>query len=442
MDAASADMSLLYRRAGFGATPAELASAVAAGFEATLDSWLAGLGQPDPVASAIAPPPLVAVPTSVAGLAAGSPARRQLLAQARRELPQLVSWWVARMVAAANPLTEKLPLLLHNQFPTAVSKVQFPSLMLAQNELFRSMGAGPFDVLTQAVAKDPAMLIWLDAGSDNKGHPNENFARELMERFTMGIGTYTQADVTAAAACFTGWRFDLATGAFAFEPRDHDPTPHTFLGVSGVHSGEQVIDIATHTPASARWVVSRFWGFVAFPVVPSDPVVSELAGGYAQDLSVAGLLRSIFLHPQFRSDASRTGLVKQPVEWVAGTLRALGVPPAAVAAGDPPVYPVLAALGQVPFDPPSVGGWPQNDGWLSSASALARWRWADALVRHPTADLSAVADAAPAARPDAAASMLSVAGWSPATASALARVADDPRNLVALALVSPEYVVN
>jgi uncharacterized protein (DUF1800 family) len=442
VDQASADCALLYRRAGFGATPAELATATAAGYEATVQSWVAGLSGPDAAASALAPPELVAVPTSFAAYPAGSTARRQLLASARRQLPELVAWWVARMMAATNPLTEKLPLVLHNLFPTAVSKVQFPSLMLAQNEIFRSRGAGPFDALVQAVSKDPAMLIWLDAGTDNVGHPNENFARELMERFTMGIGTYTQADVTAAAVCFTGWRFDIAIGAYAFAPSRHDFTPQTFLGSSGVDTGEHVIDIVTHSAASQRWVPSRVWSFMAYPVDPGDPVLHGAAAAYAANLSMKDLVRAVLLDPTFRTEATRTGLVKQPVEWVAGTLKALGVAPAAVAGGRPDVSAVLAALGQVPFDPPSVGGWPQNDGWLSTAAALARWQWVGDVLAAPGTDISVVADAAPGDRAEAAASLLSLDRWSPATASALARVADDPVTTMALSLVSPEYVAN
>lgn len=442
MTSATAELAHLYRRAGFGATPSELQTASAAGFSATARSWVAGLGLPDAAAGSIEPPDLVAVPRSYASFPAGSQARRQLVASARRQLPQLIQWWIARMVAATNPLTEKLPLLMHNQFPTAVSKVQFPSLMFGQNQIMRSLGAGAFDALTQAISKDPAMLIWLDASTDNKGHPNENFSRELMERFTMGIGTYTQADVTAAAVCFTGWRYDIATGGFAFEQSAHDPTPQTFLGQSGVNTGEQVIEIATHASASAKWVTSRMWSFLAYPVETNDPVVAELAAGYVKDLSVANLLEAIFLHPNFTSSQALSGLVKQPVEWVAGSLKALGFDPRVIEEGKPSVYPVLAALGQVPFDPPSVGGWPQNEGWLSTASALARWRWANEIAAMPVADISLVADASAADQPDAAATLLSVDSWSPATASALSRVAGDPAMVVTLALVSPEYVAN
>jgi uncharacterized protein (DUF1800 family) len=442
MDTESAALAHLYRRAGFGATFSEIEAALEQGYEQTVRSWVATLATPDPAATSVPPPELVQVPTSFAALPAGSTARRQFVASARRQLPILVQWWVARMVAAANPLTEKLVLVLHNQFPTAVSKVQFPSLMLAQNQLFRSIGQGPFDSLTQAVSKDPAMLVWLDASSDNKAHPNENFARELMERFTMGIGAYTQADVTAAAVCFTGWRYDLSTGGFAFEARAHDYSPQTFLGRPGVNTGEDVIDIATHSEASFRWVTSRIWSFLAYPVGPSDPVVADLVPVYAEDLSLSNLVQAVLLDPRFVSDRSLQGLVKQPVEWVAGALKALGFSAASIAGGTPSLYGVLAGLGQVPFDPPSVGGWPQNQGWLSTASALARWQWATEITRSEGADLSLVVDSPAADRPDAAAKLLSVAAWSPPTASALARVARDPTSLVSLALVSPEYVAN
>jgi len=443
VDSATADVALLYRRAGFGASAAELRTATAAGYQATVTSWVDGLASEDPGAAALAPPELTPFPADYASIGGpGSPGRRQLQASLRREFPTLVQWWVARMTAATNPLTEKLPLLLHDQFPTAVSKVQFPSLMLGQNMVFRRAGPGSFGALTLAVAQDPAMLIWLDANTDHRAHPNENFARELFERFTLGIGNYTQADVTAAAACFTGWRFAPATGGFLFDPLDHDPTPQTLLGQSGVNTGEQVIAIATSSPASARWVVSRMWSFLAYPVAPDDPVVAELAPAYQADLDMSGLLRSILLHPQFTSPTTAAGLVKQPLEWVAGVLKALGVPPPAVADGTIPVTAALAGLGQIPFDPPSVGGWPQNEGWLSTAATLVRWEAAARLVRSPLVDPSVVADASTGDRPDAAATLLSVPSWSSNTATALAQVADDPAAVIALALVSPEYVRN
>ncbi len=187
------------------------------------------------------------------------------------EFIALSTWWIDRMIVTSTPLREKLTLMLHQQFPTSYAKVSYANLMYNQNQLFRKLGPGPFDVLTQAVSADPAMLIWLDTGTDLKAVPNENFARELMERFTMGIGTYSEHDVRATARAFTGWSLDYTTGEFFFNPYDHDNGEKRYLGQTGHFQGEDIIRIATHTEASSRWVVSRFWSWLAYPVTPKDP---------------------------------------------------------------------------------------------------------------------------------------------------------------------------
>jgi uncharacterized protein (DUF1800 family) len=344
------------------------------------------------------------------------------------------------MVASTNPLAEKLTFLMHGQFPTAISKVRYPVFMYRQNQIFRTMGRGSFDSLTQAIATDPAMLIWLDAASDRASDPNENFARELMERFCMGIGNYTEADVRAGAACFTGWTLDRAKGTFLFDPATHDNTPQVFLGNQNVNTGTQVIDIVTHSAASARYVPARFWSHLAYPVATTDPVVADLVPAYESDHDMTKLLQAIFEHPAFVSTAATTGLIKQPTEYVVGALRAFGLGVSHLAAHTKQIQQTLAGLGQVLFDPPSVGGWSQNSYWLSTAAALVRWRFAQGLVR--LVDLSPVADATAPARPDAAAEVLSVPGWSATTLSALRGASADPEALMVLALVSPEYVSN
>jgi uncharacterized protein (DUF1800 family) len=337
------------------------------------------------------------------------------------------------MVASTNPLREKLTLLWHGHFATSIEKVKRPELMHRQNQLFRTLGAGSFEPLVQSVAKDASMLIWLDSNTNKVGHPNENFARELMELFTLGIGNYTEDDVKEAARCFTGWTL-APTGAFALRPLQHDDGIKTVLGVAGRFGGEDVVRVLVRSPASSRWIVSRLWSHLAYPVEPNDAVVAELASGYAADLDVRKLLRSIFLHAQFGSEQARTGLVKQPVEYVVGALRALGT------GSDPKTLDVLQQLGQVPFAPPSVGGWPQNAYWLSTAASLARLRFAIELAN--AADLREVAALPEPQRPDGVARLLSIASWSPPTEAVLRRAAGDPRQLVALALTSPEYVVN
>jgi len=430
----------LLRRAGFGATAAELAAARTAGYQATAAALVAGLAQPDPAADAV-PVPALSPPAADRRAAVADPAGRRAESQTlAKEKVALVGWWLARMVASTNPLREKLTFLLHGHFPTAVSKVRYPAFMYGQNQLFRTLGAGDFTTLTQAVASDPAMLIWLDAASDRAADPNENFARELMERFTMGLGTFTEADVRAAAYCFTGWRLDLKTGTLRIDQAEHSTAPQTVLGQPSVTTGAQVVDIVTTSAASARYVPAAFWSHLAYPVPVTDPVVSDLAVGYAEDRTLAGLLRAIFTHPRFTSTAASSGLVKQPVEYVVGALRAMGVAPATVAGKADELVGVLAGLGQIPFDPPSVGGWPQNGYWLSTAAALTRWRFAEKLAG--TADLSAVADEAPGSRAEAVAALLSVDRWSDGTAAVLARAAGRPTDLVTMALISPEFVTN
>jgi uncharacterized protein (DUF1800 family) len=253
----------------------------------------------------------------------------------------------------------------------------------------------------------------------------------------MGIGTYTENDVRAGAACFSGWRLDRATSTFAIIAKQHNNAPQTFLG-SQINTGQQAIDLATHSAASAKFVPAAFWSHLAYPVTTQDPVVADLSVGYAADRNIANLLRAIFLHPSFLSNPSVTGLIKQPTEYVVGALRALGVPASSLSTL--PVQATLAGLGQVLFDPPSVGGWEQNQYWLSTAAALARWEFAHRLAT--TADISSVADQPPAARVDATAALLSLTGWSTPTTAALQQAAGNPETLVTLGLVSPEYVSN
>jgi len=433
-------IALLYRRLSFGATAQELSSAVAAGYSATVSNLLGGLGQPDAGGDAITPPTFAPIPTNLAQLRTDIAARQAYFQTLRTESRELVTWWLARMIASTNPAQEKLTLLLHGHFPTAISKVRFAQFMYQQNQLFRTQGSGDFTALTQSVAVDPAMLIWLDASSDKAADPNENFARELLERFTMGIGNYTENDVRAAAYCFTGWRLDVRTGQFSISALDHSDAPQTFLGHSGINSGTQVIDIATDTAASARYVPSAMWSHLAYPVTPTDAVLDGLATSYGADHNVANLLHAIVTNPAFATSTTGSGLIKQPIEYVVGTLRALSVTGAEVQARPAGTLGVLAELGQVPFDPPSVGGWGQNTYWLSTAAALARWQFARRLAE--IADISMVADAPRRSRPDAAGQLLSIPTWSATTAKTLSQASSNPEQVVTLALVSPEFVSN
>jgi uncharacterized protein (DUF1800 family) len=454
MNAMWDDVAHLYRRAGFGATPDELDRAASAGYEATVDELLGGLGAgPDPTGDRLSPP-VPAPPTAGSFPTAGAAAARSRAA----EVAALQHWWLDRMIVTSTPLREKLTLLWHGHFATGASKVRDARLMYLQNQLFRISGAGSFEALNQAVAKGGAMMAWLDTATDKVGHPNENFARELMELFTLGIGQYQEAEVQAAARAFTGWVYDRHTDRWALRPRQHDDGRKTFLGRAADLGGEDIIDIAVHRPASAAFVTARVWSHLAYPVAPDDPVVRDLVPVYATDLQIRDLVRAVFLHRAFRSPAARSGLVKQPIEYLVGAARALrldaaldhadrlATPAPPTAGGAPAARPVpslvtlATAMGQTPFDPPNVGGWPQNQYWLNTGTASARLRAARLLAGR--ADLSAVADVAPARRAGAVARQLGITAWGQTTAGALSHVAGDPLGLVTLALNAPEYVLN
>jgi uncharacterized protein (DUF1800 family) len=423
-------LGYLYRRAGFGATTSKLDTATAAGYEHTVEELLAGLSAPDPNT------PVVPHLTSPMALNMGHGG------DTWDEYTNLVAWWVEKMATTATPLREKLTLLLHGQFPTGFSKVGVPAYMHGQNQIFRTKGGGPFDELTLALSMDPAMLTWLDLSSNQRQSPNENFGRELMERFTMGIGNYSQRDVREASRALTGWSLSYPGGRFQFNTWAHDFGEKSLLGHRGNLAGQDVIRIVTHTEASARWVPARMWSFLAYPVSPNDPVVRDLAPGYASDLNMTNLLRAIFMHPNFSSAKAQQGLVKQPIEWVAGIMRGLNLRNESFKkqGGASYLLWVLTNLGQIPFNPPTVGGWGANQYWLSTAASLAQLNFVQTVTQ--VAKLSVIEETAGASRVAALGEMLGVQTWTPRTNALLQHVRDDFTQLVPLALTSPEIITN
>lgn len=430
----------LYRRAGFGLRPSEIAARSGHSWGDLVGELVEGLTAVDAGAKKVPLPHLTTMPE------ANTPGYTY---DAWDEYTELITWWTDRMVVTETPLKEKLVLLLHCQFPTSWDKVYWASMMHAQNEIFRTKGAGDFETLVQAIARDPAMLIWLDTDTSHRDAPNQNFPRELMERFTMGVGNYTQEDVIQASRCFTGWELDHQTGEYYFNPYDHDDGVKTFLGRRGNFSGEDVIHLVTHTPASHRWIVARLWSWLAYPVTPKDAVVAELATGYGKDLRIGTLLEAMLMHPAFRSSKAVNGLVKQPVEWIVGAMRLLGLRASNLSSGELPW--LFSLLGQIPFTPPSVGGWGANQYWQSTGGAAGYIQVASALAG--AADLKAIEAEknAPARQVAMACDLLGLSQLSPATKQALESLASGMKGwsgswpaqqIVTLALLSPEFAVN
>ncbi|HXW78969.1 MAG TPA: DUF1800 family protein [Acidimicrobiales bacterium] len=430
----------LYRRAGFGATPAELDDLAQRSWADLVDNLLDGLSQPDPAGDAVTLPHLTTVPESnVPGY----------YYNGWQEYTNLVSWWIQRMVVTSTPLREKLTLLLHCQFPTSIVKVNWAYMMYAQNQIFRTLGPGSFETLTQAVATDPSMLIWLDADTSHAAHPNQNFARELMERFCMGIGNYTQEDVIQGARCFTGWELDMVSGEFFFNPWDHDNGVKHFLGRTGNFSGEDIVHIVVNEPASHRWVIARLWSWLAYPVTPHDAIVQDFVPGYAKDLNITNLLEAFFYHPAFVSQEAIGGLIKQPIELLVGSLRVLGLSTAPFGPGD--LLGLLGGIGQVPFSPPSVGGWGYNEYWQSTGAEAGYMQQAGALAGLANLTQVENSDGHALDQVEAALSLIGLSRVSDRTHDALLSLAINlkqdngswpAQQIVTLALLSPEYAIN
>jgi uncharacterized protein (DUF1800 family) len=427
----------LLRRSGFGASGAEIDAAAAAGFPATL----AGLFSTAADAGAAATPP----PTDLADPGNGqtTPAAKKAANAQRAEAAyELIAWWLARMTAAQRPWIEKRTFFWHGHFATSVQKVRVAALMLRQNETLRSLGGGDFRALMRAMFTDPAMMLWLDAAGSTAKAPNENLARESMELFSLGVGNYTEQDVRQAALALTGWRLDRASGAASFAARAHAPGPETILGHTQSFDVDSFTDLLMEQPANPRFIASRMW----FRLGSSDPVpadtLSRLIAAYGPGRDLTALARALFSDAAFTGTAARYALVKEPVEYVVGTLRALKItPPASGSAKQSAeLRTVLNGLGQLPFTPPNVGGWPSGRLWLTTAATQSRITFAEWAAA--AGDLSQVADAAPGSRIDATAHLLGIDAFSDRTRAALADTAASPPELVALALLSPEYAVN
>ncbi len=305
-------------------------------------------------------------------------------AERRRAIRQgleLRAWWLREMVATPSPLTERMTLFWHNHFVSAQPKVRWGQLMYRQNVLLREHALGNFRALLHAVAKDPALLIYLDAATSRRGAPNENFARELMELFTLGEGRYSERDVKEAARAFTGWSVDPDKGTFVFRRRLHDGGEKTVLGRTGRLDGDAVLDILLEQPATARFIVGKLWREFVSPQPDAarvEAIAQRLrASGY--DIRVA--LRELLLQPEVLAPAADDALVKSPVELVVGFVRQSGgelAQPIGAAIA-------VAAMGQNLFAPPNVRGWPGAEAWINTQTLLARKQFLDRALSRAAA---------------------------------------------------------
>ncbi len=294
----------------------------------------------------------------------------------------LVQWWLDRCATTPTPIVEKMTLFWHGHFTTSFSKVYNIPAILSQHRLYRSQALGNLGTLAQAMAIEPGMLWYLDNADNVKRSPNQNFARELMELFLLGVGNYTEDDVVSAARAWTGHgtpAWNIPT--YLFSPEDHDDGDKTFFGVTRNWNGPDIIaEILTNPakrPVMARFMVKKLWEFFAYQN-PAPALVDAIAAASLDvSLDITNVLRTIFNRPEFRSSQARTGLVRSPIEYVVATLHHSGVKASVL---NPQWY--LDDMGQAPFDPPNVSGWRPNAYWVNSGAFAGRAEFARQTARR------------------------------------------------------------
>ena len=356
----------LLRRAGFGASPETLDEFEALGLKGAVDRLVDYESVEDDVEE-----------------------RFKLFNLDLKKLTDLQRWWLLRMVYTRRPLQEKMTLFWHGLLTSASAKVGFPNPtpqnpdpphhMLNQHTFFREHAVDRFEALLMGVARDPAMMIWLDAQTSVKGKPNENFARELLELFSLGISgpdgqpNYTESDVREVARAFTG--FGLDQGRFVFRPAQHDAGPKTVFGKTGPFGGDDVIDLILAHPGSAPYICRRLFAFFAYPDPEPDVLTGLVQSLRGSSGSIRAVMRTLLTSRAFYSEKAYRATAKSPAEYVAGMARALELQTDAFN-----FQGSVQRMSQALFNPPNVSGWPGGAAWFNSTTWLERVNRANSVL--------------------------------------------------------------
>jgi uncharacterized protein (DUF1800 family) len=338
----------LLRRAGFGYTPDELKHYTRLGYEGTLDELL----HPERIKN---------------------DDLEDLIRQQDFDftvIEDLKRWWLYRMLYTKVPLEEKMTLFWHGHFATSNRKVNNPYAMYGQNLLFRKHALGNFHELLYDVSKDPAMIVWLDNQQNLKAKPNENYAREIMELFTLGIGNYSEHDIKESARAFTGWQTQPA--GFRFNANQHDFGDKSVLGVTGNLNGDDVVKILVGQKATAHFLSKKMIKYFAFDN-PSEAYIDRVASSYLNsNYSIKHMVRSIFTDDEFLSDKAYHAKIKSPCELVVGSLKMLQINKL-----DADLPAAMARMGQDLFIPPNVKGWDGGPAWIATDTMMERFNFAN-----------------------------------------------------------------
>jgi len=312
--------------------------------------------------------------------------RQMMQQQNRQAVMATIDWWVNRMQRGAYPLQEKLVLFWHGHFATSAKDERSAWLMWKQNELHREMAAGNFKEYVHRISHDPAMLDYLNNQQNHKNHPNENYARELMELFTLEIGNYTENDIKNSARAFSGWAHN--GDEYVFHKGDHDEGVKTFMGRSGNFNGDDIVEIIFQQPACAKYIARKLFTFFAYEE-PEEPIVESLAQLFRESKwELRPVIRTILTSKAFYSDKAIGAQIKSPVQLVVGTGRMLDVEiPEGIlrpgARGGRRGGGTLDQMGQVPLFPPNVKGWPGGRMWISTSTLFVRYNTCLELAEGP-----------------------------------------------------------
>lgn len=431
MNSQRLEIARLFQRFGFGPKPGEFASALKQGVAATR-TLLLNPPTIDRGIAAIVDPPL----TDLGKFPPiGTAARSAFNVQMKSQRQALALWWLDRMALADNALTEKMTWFWHGHWATSVGKVEYALPMYMQNQTLRTYALGNFAEQARTMILDGALQYWLDGGANTVKAPNENLAREFMELFTLGVDRYLESDVQAVARALTGYRVTRSNGNVTFIPKNHDSSTINILGTAAPFDAIKVSDLVTSRDDCTQFISDRIWFRFISSTIPrpaANPIQAAFAGRNITQTMNALANSGVMSDPQY-------SLVKSPVEWFIGLCRALKITPSKLPKPEQTLN-ALDRLGQVPFAPPNVGGWPAGEAWLTSASAQYRIQLCQYLLAH--GDISPVASLPSSLRLTSVSDFLGVANWSLRTERALRDVVNDPTRLILLAASSPEYIVS
>ena len=425
------ETSRLFHRFGFGPRPGEYAQALKDGVNVTRTK----ITTAPATQTTISPIALPVITDLGKRPEPNTPEVVPFALAMRSQEQQMGLWWLDMMALSDHGLTERMTWFWHGHWATSIQKLNYALPMYKQNQTLRTHALGSFNTMTKAMLNDGALQFWLDGQDNTAKAPNENLGRELMELFVLGVNRYSEDDVKAISRALTGYQVGRSSGVVTINPSRRDTKPVTLLGTTASFTGDSLADFLVARDDCATFISERLWyRFISSTEVM--PASFKAKNAFAtRDISAA--IKAMASDPSMQD--TKYALVKSPVEWFISACRALELTPSQLKT-PAQLTNHLDKLGQVPFNPPNVGGWPAGEAWLSSATAQYRLAFAEWLIKQSS--LSALQQIPRDTRVLKSADWLGVPEWSARTQSALRTALDDPAQFALLALCSPEYIVS